>query len=405
MTEGRCSGDSPRCKRVEWMRRGFMIIDMEKVIIVHYSEIALKGKNRIFFEEVLRKNLERKLEGFGVKRLHGKMLVELAGSPFPDEGRVFKKISETPGVAYFAPAVRVESDFGKIKEAALVLAEGMNGSFRIKARRSDKKFPMDSREINEKVGEAVLGRFNLKVNLKDPDNTIFIEVSSEASYLYKRKLEGIGGGLPVGSGGRAMALLSAGFDSPVAAYLMMKRGVEVSFIHFHSYPYVSRSSIDQARRLAERLGEIQGGLEFISFPFAEIQKKIIAKAPEKLRVILYRRTMLRIAEKLAGKIKAEALVTGDSLGQVASQTLRNMGVIEEAAGIPVLRPLVGMNKEEIISLARRIGTYDISSEPYDDCCSFMMPEKVETRAELGEVKKAEEIIGNVEKMIDEAMKA
>lgn len=378
-----------------------MIIEMDKVIIIRYSEIALKGKNRFSFEEALRRNLEKKLQGFIIKRLHGKILIRPEESYFSQE-EILKKIKETPGVAWFAPAFRVKSEFEKIKNTALYLTEGLTGSFKIDTCRSDKRFHLDSKEVNEKIGEAIVENFGLRVDLKEPENFIYIDISSEASYLYRKKIRGIGG-LPVGSVGRAMVLLSAGFDSPVAAYFLMKRGVRVVFIHFHSYPYTSRSSIDQAKQLADRLGEIQSESDFISVPFAEIQKEIIAKTPERLRVILYRRMMMRIAERFAKERNCEALVTGESLGQVASQTLRNMSVIEEAVEMPILRPLLGMDKEEIIFFARELGTYKISVEPYDDCCLFMMPERVETRADLGDVKKTEESLGNIEIMIEKGM--
>jgi thiamine biosynthesis protein ThiI len=253
----------------------------------------------------------------------------------------------------------------------------------------DKRFSMTSMETNARVGAYLCTMYDVRANLTRPDATVTIEIADGTAYVYAKRLAA-GGGLPSGVSGRVVGLLSAGFDSPVACYQMMRRGCSVVFVHFHSMPYTGEESVDQVRDIVRVLTAYQYRSKLYVIPFADVQNEIVLRTEPSLRIILYRRMMLRIAERIAGKEKAEGLVTGEAVGQVASQTLRNIRVIDSAATLPILRPLSGADKEETIASARRIGTHDISSRPYDDCCSFLAPRKPATWADAGLVGAEEE---------------
>ncbi len=365
------------------------------IIVIHYGEIALKGKNRALFERRLQQNIRRALKNIEYKanlqRVSGRFILSLNDSArhnLPRE-RILQRLREIPGITYFGVGFEVNNSLDDIIEGVISLSKDLPaGSFKVDTRRSDKTFHLSSPEVNRRVGQAVVDRFGLPVNLNDPDSVIRIEIAYTGVYIFCARYQGIGG-LPVGVSGRVLSLISAGFDSPVASYLMMKRGARVYFAHFHSAPYVSRNSIEQVHSLVQRLSDFQEESICYMTPIAGIQKKLIAIAPPAYRVLLYRRVMIHLAERIAKRHKCEALVTGESLGQVSSQTLRNIGVVDESASMPILRPLVGMDKEEIISLSRSIGTETISAEPYDDCCSFLMPRQAETWGTIEEVKEIE----------------
>src|SRR3989338_9749285 len=281
-------------------------------------------------------------------------------------------------------------------------------TFRITAQRSNKNYPLISQEINEKIGKYILTKLRHRmskskvcVKLTDPDINCHIEIIEKCAFIYLEKIPGPGG-MPVGTGGKALALLSGGIDSPAAAYYLLKRGVRVDFIHFHSMPYTSPASVEKVKKLAGILNKYQSNSKIFLIPFADIQKEIMMKVPEKLRVIFYRRLMMKIAEEIAKKENYLALITGESVGQVASQTLENMKAIEDAVKIPVLRPLCGFDKEEIINKARDIGTYAISILPHDDCCTRFVPKHPEIRAKLNEVKQAEKNM-EVKKLIKKSL--
>lgn len=370
---------------------------MKQVVLIHYHEIALKRKNRGFFEKKLQDNIRETLSGLvepkAVKREYGRFVIQLDRENTRNRTRKYAKISEglkqVFGIAYFAFALQTEPSIEALKKASKDLLKKEHfTSFRVKTRRSDKKFPLSSQEINEKMGKFIKEKFKKEVNLTNPDLTIYIEIPQKKAFIYTRKIPGPGG-LPVGTAGKVACLISSGFDSPVAAWYLMKRGAKVVFIHFHSYPFISKASIEQAKKLVQSLTQFQFNSTLYLVPFAPIQKQIAVKCPSILRVVLYRRMMVRIAEMLAQKEKAKALVTGESLGQVASQTLLNIKVINQTAAMPIFRPLIGMDKEEIINKAKEIGTYEISVQPYDDCCSFLLPKKVATAAQIKEVETAE----------------
>ncbi|NOY35543.1 MAG: tRNA 4-thiouridine(8) synthase ThiI [bacterium] len=386
---------------------------LAKTIICHYDEIGLKGKNRKFFEDKLRDNIKQKLdENFPdsaarVKRISGRIIVNLAKPA--DENEIKEVLKNIFGIAYFAFAVGCEQEMGAIKKTALeILSEKEFGTFRISAQRSKKEFPLTSQEINAEVGEYVLENFGekaeggVRVNLKNPDANCFIEIVDSFAFLYLEKTRGAGG-LPVGISGKVVVLLSGGIDSPVAAYYILKRGASAVFLHFHSIPFTSRASLEKTKELAGILSKFQPETKLFLAPFSEIQKEIMKKSPPKLRVILYRRFMMRIAERVAEREKALAIVTGESLGQVASQTLENISAIEKCSELPILRPVIGFDKKEIIAKAEEIGTYDVSVLPHEDCCSLFVPKRPETKAKIKEVEKAEEEL-DIENLVAEAIK-
>ncbi len=367
---------------------------MADAVIIHTSELCLKGDNRHLFEKLLAGNIEAGLADLGdlkVSRQQGSFV--LTGDGGIDEapdGPLAGRLSRIFGLAHFSFAVRCAKDLGAIGAAAAGLAakSGLS-TFKIESRRSDKSFPLTSPEISRQVGGEVLQAVpGIKVDVHDPELTILVEVGPDRAYVSGNRLPGPGG-LPSGVSGKVAALLSGGIDSPVAAWKLMRRGCRAVLVHFHSYPYVGPESMDKVKRLAAVLAGWQGGAELHLAPFADIQREIAAKTADPLRVVLYRRMMVRIAEALARRENCLGLVTGDSVGQVASQTLENLAAVTAAAGLPVYRPLIGDDKEEITALAKRIGTYGISIEPHDDCCSVFLPDRPATKTTIARVESEE----------------
>ncbi len=364
---------------------------MQFVIILHHHEIVLKGENRLYFERQLMKNVRNVLAGIvdrsSVTGGYGRFVVRNVGEESTEQA--LKRLARLFGLSNICIGVETVQDVGAFCGAADQLLEGRSfNTIRVNARRPDKKFATGSMELNAQVGEYLCRRYHVRADLTNPDETIHIEVANGTAFVYRSKVAGAGG-LPTGVTGKVVSLLSAGFDSPVASWQIMKRGASVVFAHFHSMPYTGPQSVEQVRRIAETLTKYQLGSVLYLIPFAPVQNEIVVGAPQPLRVILYRRMMVRIAEEIARSESAEALVTGESLGQVASQTLRNIRVIDEAASLPLLRPLAGADKEETMAVARKIGTYEISAEPYDDCCSFLAPRRPETWASPDAVVAAE----------------
>jgi tRNA uracil 4-sulfurtransferase len=359
---------------------------LRHVVLVHYHELGLKRGNRPLFLRHLARNLRRATSDLGpmnLRQVSGRLLLEL--DEHPDPAAVRDRVRRVCGVASAALAYRVVSTVEAMKAVVAELVEGRTfASFRISARRAFKTYPLTSVELNRQLGAFVLERVATKVDLRQPEFEIHVEVMPAETFVYVDPEPGPGG-LPVGASGTVAALLSGGIDSPVAAWRMMKRGCRVVFVHFHSVPYLPPTSQAKARALVERLTEWQYDSTLVLVPFGEIQREVVLTVPPPARVVIYRRLMVRIAEALARKHGAVALTTGESLGQVASQTLPNIARIDEAATMPILRPLIGMDKLEITEQARRLGTFEISIEPDADCCTLFVPKHPATHMSEHEV--------------------
>ncbi|HZP44732.1 MAG TPA: tRNA uracil 4-sulfurtransferase ThiI [Candidatus Binataceae bacterium] len=374
-------------------------------LIGRYHEIGLKGRNRWRFVEALKENLRMLCADLplGAMRAEGRRLVvEITDANAV--ARIRERAERVFGLQNFSISRRTPLAIADIVAAAMVTvaeARAQHTTFRVSARRTEKRFALDSMAIERLVGAAIVQAYPLRVDLERPDLEVTIEIMPDGAYVAAGKLSGAGG-LPVGVSGRGLVLLSGGIDSPVAAWRMMRRGLWLDFIHFHSYPLVSAASREKAEELAEHLTRFQAQVNLTLIPFAETQRAIVARAPTPLRVVLYRRFMLRIAAAVALHDGARALITGESLGQVASQTLDNMTVIAEVAALPVLRPLIGMDKNEIIEMARRLGTFETSIMPDQDCCSLFVPRHPETHAQLDQVRAAEAML-DVEGMVADAV--
>ncbi|MBI4735325.1 MAG: tRNA 4-thiouridine(8) synthase ThiI [candidate division NC10 bacterium] len=351
--------------------------------MIHYNEIGLKGKNQPLFLRRLEANLLRATGEAGVRR------VEQRSGRKADWEVIRGRLHSVFGIANFSLAERVEPDMGALKAAVgNALAGRTFRSFKVAARRAYKQFPLTSEDINRDLGAFVQAQTQAAVDLEQPELTIHVEVLPRDLYFSFGREAG-SGGLPVGVSGRVVSLLSGGIDSPVAAHRLMKRGCQVVFVHFHGFPFLDATSRDKAVELAQLLTRFQYRSHLYLVPFGEIQREVVVGAPAPLRVVLYRRLMGRIAEQIARREDAKALVTGESLGQVASQTLENLAVIEEAVGMPVLRPLIGSDKEEIVQQARALQTYDISIIPDQDCCRLFVPRHPATFSSLDEVRAVE----------------
>ena len=366
---------------------------MEKLFLVHYGEIGLKRGNRFYFEKKLAQNIKLSLKGMGcaeVRRIYGRLLVML--QPEADVVAIQERLGKVMGIAHFELALGTEQCIDAIQAAALELVKGKAfKTLKVETKRANKRFPLTSPEISAAVGGYLLSATGASADMQTPDLRCNIEIVDEAAYIYVDKIRGVGG-LPVGTSGKVMVMLSGGIDSPVAAWRMMKRGVKALFVHFYSYPYTDKASLEKVEELAEILATWNYRTQVYLVPFAEVQREIVTQTPAPFRVILYRRMMVRIAQQIAMAAKAACLVTGESLGQVASQTLGNLRVIEEVAEIPILRPLIGDDKAEIMDLAEQIGTFEISTLPHDDCCSLFVPAHPATNASLEAVQEAEAVL-------------
>ncbi len=359
-------------------------------VLIRYHEIALKKGNRPYFTELLKRNLLAAVRDLGVKEIRSlpaRLLVTFKSEI--DTQIAIQRIRTVFGVANFSPVERTARDIEVLRTRILKSLNGIHfASFRVDTQRGDKTFSLTSPEINRQLGAAVKEKSGARVDLSHPEFTVTVEILPQDAFFAFDKIPGAGG-LPVGASGRVVSLISGGIDSPVAAYRMMQRGCRLIFVHFHSTPYLDKTSQEKVRQLVTALTRHQFLSRLYLVPFGEIQRQIVAAVSRPLRVVLYRRMMLRIAEGVARKEKAKALLTGESLGQVASQTLDNMAVIQQAATLPILRPLVGMDKQEIIDQARRIGTFEISSIPDQDCCQLFVPKHPATKAKPWEVEEAE----------------
>jgi thiamine biosynthesis protein ThiI len=360
-------------------------------VIIHYQEIALKGRNRPWFVERLLHNLRVATSDLGVQHIRTLMgRIEIVLNREGDWEVLKERLATTFGIANFSKAVHTSSNLDTLGDRILAdLGDRDPRSFAIAARRADKRYPISSPEIEQQLGARVKLARGWRVDLSKPELTIHVEVLRDHAFYFFAKARGPGG-LPIGVGGRVACLMSGGIDSPVAAWRMMRRGCRAQLIHFHGYPFVSSASLEKARELASVLTRYQHRTRLYQVSFGDIQRRVVVLAPAPLRTIIYRRLMLRIAERLANWEGSRVLVTGESLGQVASQTLENVTVIGRAVTMPILRPLIAMDKEEVIADAQRIGTYDISILPDDDCCQLFSPKAPVTRATASAVDAAEE---------------
>ena len=377
-------------------------------ILCHYAEVGLKLGNRRFFENWLRQNIKAALnraipsKKFTVRRLYGRIMIELDDDPIKNRKEITQALSRTFGLAYFAFAKYVVQEIKGIREMALVALQDKEfDTFKIKTRRPDQQFLFTAQQVNEDVGAFILSKMDKTVQLKDPDITCYIDIVQGAVYIYTEKIPGPGG-LPTGANGKVVGLLSGGIDSPVASILAMKRGAAVTFVHFHSVPLTTEESIEKVKQITTVLSHYQSRIHLCLIALTPIQKEILVKTKEKYRIILYRRFMFRIAEIIARKEKARALVTGESLGQVASQTLENIAVIEAVSSMPILRPLIGLDKQEIMNLAKEYGTYDISILPDQDCCSLFLPKNPATKAKKQYIEAEEENLA-MDNLVQEAI--
>ncbi len=384
-------------------------------VLVRYAEVFLKGGRRGFFIRRLKEGLARQVSRAGpyrVREVHGFLIVadeRSRGAEFPDLGScegLFEAVERTFGVVGYTPCRMVPREVSALeREVARIADEDVAGaaSFKVESSRSDKEYPLDSMELNRRLGAVIAGRSGVPVRLRDPAVTVHCHILARHAALSLENRKGPGG-LPVGSSGRVLLLLSGGIDSPVAGWLAMRRGCEVDAVHFEAAPYTTPEARRKAEDLARILARHERSLRLRVVPFGAIQATLRDAAPGALLVVLYRRMMLRIATRLAREGQAQALVTGDNLGQVASQTLENLCVIEAAAGLPVLRPLLTYDKMETVALARRIGTYEVSIRPHEDCCSLFVPAHPETAADPARVEAVEGRL-DVETMVARAVAA
>jgi thiamine biosynthesis protein ThiI len=375
-----------------------------KSIVIHYQEIALKGKNRPWFIARLVRNIRQATQDLDVQDVRVLMgRIELVLGPAASWDAARDRLRDVFGIGNFARAGRAPLDVDAIAREILDdLGPDNPTSFRVSARRADKRFPLTSPQIEREVGGRIKEARGWTVNLDAPELTIHVEALSTDAFYYFGKERGPGG-LPVGASGRVVALLSGGIDSPVASWRMMRRGCRVLFVHFHSYPILSRASQEKARELARLLTRFQFHSRLFLVPFGELQQKVVLSVAPPLRVVIYRRLMLRIAERIARQARAQALVTGEVVGQVASQTIENLSVIGSVATLPVLRPLVGMDKEEITLEAQRLGTYPVSIIPDQDCCTLFTPRHPATKARPFEVEQAEQSLA-IDAMIESVVR-
>jgi thiamine biosynthesis protein ThiI len=354
-------------------------MELVRHVIATYHEVALKGGNRGFFERALLRNVRTALTGLPVAEISSPSRIVIRFAEPVPWTEVHARLYTVFGLIGILPVTRIGGTYEQLEAHVAEHLDELAGlTFAIRCHRSDKRFPMTSDAIKRRLGQFVRDHTTLTVNLDDPDLTIHVLIQSDGIFVFRRRFTAAGG-LPVGTSGRVLVLISGGIDSPAAAYTTIKRGPRAQFLHFHSAPYTSDASVRKVEQIVSHLNRHQGASRLFVVPFGDCQREIVSRCPEALRVVLYRRMMLRVAARVARRQRCLALVTGEALNQVASQTLENMAAIDRVTHMPVLRPLVGMDKIEIIALAERAGTYEMSILPHDDCCSFLQPQHPATR--------------------------
>lgn len=376
---------------------------MKKMIMVKYGEISLKGLNRKYFIDLLAKNIRlslRKFENIKVHTIQSRIIV--SGYNNEDEDKIIERLKKVFGIVYLTKCYEVEKDIDKIKEVALmVMKEGGYRTFKVETKRSDKKYPLKSPEISKDVGAYVLiNTDDLKVDVKNPEAVLKVEIRENA-YVYAGDIK-CNAGLPVNSSGIGGLLLSGGLDSPVAGYLMNKRGMKVVGLHFHSYPFTSIDAKEKVKDLAEVLSDYNMGITLVNISLTKIQEQIISNCEGEYLTVILRRFMIKIANRLKNKFDLKALITGESLGQVASQTIEGISCTNECSALPILRPLIAFDKTEIVDISRKIGAYDISIRPYEDCCTIFVPKHPIIKPKLSRVLEEEAKL-DVEDLIEETI--
>lgn len=376
---------------------------MNKVIIIRYCEIHLKKKNRGYFERMLGENINRALAGLNYKyvKIHARYLIEEFDDCDYDE--ILSRLLKVGGIHSVSPAIVIKSDAEEIYKNVLELCEGKSGTFKVETNRADKTFPVHSVDMSAEAGGRILeANESLSVNLKHPDFVVNIDIrESGETLIYTDVIKGMGG-LPVGSAGKGLLLLSGGIDSPVAGYMVAKRGMRIKALHFHSYPYTSDAAKQKVIDLAKIIAPYTGGVDLYTVSVTHIQEAIHRDCPEEMMITILRRFMMRIASHMCDKLGTQAIITGESLGQVASQTIESLTTSNAVATYPVLRPLIAFDKLDIIAIAEKIGTYETSILPYEDCCTVFLPRFPLIRPQLDKVEKFESKL-DVDGLIKEAM--
>ena len=373
---------------------------MRELLLVRYGEIFLKGQNRPVFMRALVKRVKRAVQDLGATVYLNDSRIFVTG--YDDQDEAIRRVTKVFGVHSVCPAIEMpKEDFDAVAAQAVGMMADLRGTFKVSARRSDKRYPLDSPTINGEIGHRVLmANRNLSVDVKKPDHVLNVEIRDHA-YLYVKVVPAVGG-MPVGTNGKATLLLSGGIDSPVAGWMIAKRGVHISAVHFHSYPYTSDRAKEKVLDLARILSESCCGIRVHIVPFTKIQMEIHEKCPEEYTTLIMRRFMMRIAERVARAEGAEALITGESIGQVASQTMTALGTTDMVVDMPVFRPVIGFDKSEIVAIAEKIGTMETSSLPYEDCCTVFTPRHPATHPKLDMILLGESRL-DVEGLIQEAM--
>lgn len=380
---------------------------MKEIILIKNGELALKGLNRSTFEDILIKNIRKRIKPLGdfEYRKEQSTVSVVPMDDYVDMDEVSDRISRVFGIAAFSRALQVEKDIDVILEQApIYLAEQLRNAktFKVEGKRSDKKFPLKSPELSAEVGGAILSKFpHLKVDVRNPDILVTIEIREKFAFIRGNQTKGAGG-MPTGSAGKSAILISGGIDSPVAAYMMAKRGLVLNAIHFASPPYTSPQAEEKVHNLLRKVSRYSGNITLFTVGFTEIQEAIRDNCPEELFTLIMRRFMMRISQRIADKEDCKALITGESLGQVASQTLNALACTDAVVSMPVFRPVIGLDKEEIIKISRQIDTFDISIEPYEDCCTVFTPKHPKTRPQISALEQAEQAL-DVDDLINRAL--
>ncbi len=379
---------------------------MEKVILIRFGEIFLKGKNRGFFEKSLLNNIKKTLSSIdaNVVKVPGRFMVE--GFADDDEFEIIERLKKVAGIFSFSPAIYFETSLENITNNAIGMMSNLTGTFKVLTNRADKKFELNSMEISREIGGKILSQnHNLKVDINAPEHVLNIDLRENGkAFMFEKVYMGVGG-MPVGTSGSGLVLLSGGIDSPVAVYMMAKRGVKISAVHFHSFPYTSNFAREKVEDLAKTLTGFTGDMTIYMVSMTELQEQINAKCDVSYMITLLRRGMFTIAERLCKKYGKKMIITGESLGQVASQTIESMTVVSEVVkSTPIIRPLVAFDKCETIDISKKIGTFEISIKPFEDCCTVFLPDSPVVRPELYKVLREQEKL-DFDAILDRAMES